>query len=114
MWGAPLTAPPPTASTGAVLGVTRSRSRPKVTNDNPYGESWFKTLKYAPMSPDRFESIHHARDFMDEFVGWCNHQHRHTGIGLHTPADLYGLADEKKTRLAARRVGPPPPPGSPK
>jgi transposase InsO family protein len=81
------------------LGVTRSHSRPKVSNDNPYSESWFKTLKYAPTFPERFESIHQARDFMDEFVGWYNHEHRHTGIGLHTPADVfYGLAEEKDAR----------------
>lgn len=84
------------------LGVTRSHSRPKVSNDNPYSESWFKTLKYAPTFPQRFSSIHHARDFMDEFVAWYNHEHRHSGIGLHTPADVfYGLAAEKDT---ARRA----------
>jgi len=84
------------------LGVTRSHSRPKVSNDNPYSESWFKTLKYAPTFPERFESIHHARDFMDAFVDWYNHQHRHSGIGLHTPADVfYGLADDKDTQRRA-------------
>ncbi|MGV0699227.1 IS3 family transposase, partial [Mycolicibacter sinensis] len=84
------------------LGVTRSHSRPKVSNDNPYSESWFKTLKYAPTFPERFESIHHARDFMDEFVAWYNHEHRHSGIGLHTPADVfYGLAAEKDTKRRA-------------
>ena len=83
-------------------GVTRSHSRPKVSNDNPYSESWFKTLKYAPTFPQRFESIHHARDFMDEFVDWYNHEHRHSGIGLHTPADVfYGLAGEKDTQRRA-------------
>ena len=83
----------------AELGVTRSHSRPKVSNDNPYSESWFKTLKYAPAFPERFASIHHARDFMDEFVAWYNHEHRHSGIGLHTPADVfYGLAEEKDTQ----------------
>lgn len=83
----------------AELGVTRSHSRPKVSNDNPYSESWFKTLKYAPRFPQRFQSIHHARDFMDEFVDWYNHEHRHSGIGLHTPADVfYGLAGEKDTK----------------
>ncbi len=81
------------------LGVTRSHSRPKVSNDNPYSESWFKTLKYAPTFPERFESLHHARDFINEFVGWYNHEHRHSGIGLHTPADVfYGLAKEKDTQ----------------
>lgn len=93
----------------AELGVTRSHSRPRVSNDNPYSESWFKTLKYAPDFPQRFQSIHHARDFMDEFVGWYNHEHRHSGIGLHTPADVfYGLADDKDTKrravLAAARA----------
>lgn len=84
------------------LGVTRSHSRPKVSNDNPYSESWFKTLKYAPTFPQQFQSIHHARDFMDEFVDWYNHQHRHSGIGLHTAADVfYGLAGEKDNRRRA-------------
>ncbi|BBY99588.1 transposase [Mycolicibacterium fallax] len=83
----------------AELGVTRSHSRPKVSNDNPYSESWFKTLKYAPTFPDRFESIHHARDFMDSFVAWYNHEHHHSSIGLHTPADVfYGLAAVKDTQ----------------
>nr|WP_235673561.1 IS3 family transposase [Mycolicibacter algericus] len=86
----------------ADLGVTRSHSRPKVSNDNPYSESWFKTLKYASMFPERFESIHHARYFMDDFVDWYNHQHRHSGIGLHTPADVfYGLAAAKDTQRRA-------------
>ncbi|WP_421921740.1 IS3 family transposase [Mycolicibacterium smegmatis] len=84
------------------LGVIRSHSRPKVSNDNPYSESWFKTLKYAPAFPERFESIHHARDFMDRFVQWYNHEHRHSGIGLHTPADVfYGLAGGKDTQRRA-------------
>jgi putative transposase len=86
----------------ADLQVTRSHSRPKVSNDNPYSESWFKTLKYAPVFPERFESIYHARDFMDQFVGWYNHEHRHSGIGLHTPADVfYGLAEEKDAHRRA-------------
>ena len=81
------------------LGVIRSHSRPKVSNDNPFSESWFKTLKYAPAFADRFESIHHARDFMDEFIAWYNHERRHSGIGLRTPADVfYGLAKEKDTQ----------------
>lgn len=86
----------------AELGVTRSHSRPKVSNDNPYSEAWFKTLKYAPTFPDRFESIYHARDFMDSFVAWYNHEHRHSGIGLHTPADVfYDLAAAKDTQRRA-------------
>jgi putative transposase len=78
----------------ADLGVVRSRSRPHVSNDNPYSEALFKTMKYLPVFPDRFASLAHARQFMDEFVHAYNHHHRHTGIGMHTPADVhYGLAD---------------------
>lgn len=78
----------------ADLGVTASRSRPHVSNDNPYSESLFKTMKYLPVFPDRFDDLADARRFLDEFVNAYNHHHRHTGIGLHTPADVhYGLAD---------------------
>ena len=77
------------------LGVTRSHSRPRVSNDNPYSEAWNKTLKYAPVFPQRFTSLQAARQFMSEFVDYYNHQHRHGGIGLHTPADVhYGLAGD--------------------
>lgn len=80
----------------ADLKVTRSHSRPKVSNDNPYSEALFKTLKYGPGFPERFTSISQAADFMNEFTNWYNHEHRHTGIGLHTPADVhYGLAAGK-------------------
>lgn len=76
------------------LGVTKSRSRPHVSNDNPYSESLFKTMKYLPAFPDRFTDLSHARSFLDEFVNAYNHHHRHSGIGMHTPADVhYGLAD---------------------
>ena len=71
------------------LDVTRSHSRPKTSNDNPYSEAWFKTLKYAPVFPDRFASLVEARAFMNDFVTWYNHAHRHSGIGLHTPADVH-------------------------
>jgi transposase InsO family protein len=94
------------------LGVTRSHSRPRVSNDNPFSESWFKTLKYAPVFPDRFGSLQHARSFFDEFVQHYNHEHRHAGIGLHTPADVhYGLAqatnDRRVQALAAARAANP-------
>lgn len=80
----------------ADLEVTRSHSRPRVSNDNPYSEALFKTLKYGPEFPERFGSLTEARQFMDSFTHWYNHEHRHTGIGLHTPADLhYGLATGK-------------------
>ena len=94
------------------LGVTRSHSRPRVSNDNPFSEAWFKTLKYAPVFPDRFGSLQHARSFLDEFVSFYNHEHHHSGIGLHTPADVhYGLADaviERRVQtLAAARTATP-------
>ena len=74
------------------LNVTRSHSRPRVSNDNPYSEAWFKTLKYAPVFPERFGSLQDARAFMDEFTQYYNHEHHHSGIGLHTAADVhYGL-----------------------
>lgn len=84
----------------ADLSVTRSHSRPKVSNDNPFSEAWFKTLKYAPTFPERFGSLADARAFIAGFVTFYNHAHHHTGIGLHTPADVhYGLAAD---RAAAR------------
>lgn len=80
----------------ADLQVTRSHSRPKVSNDNPYSEAWFKTLKYAPAFPERFGSLTDASAFMADFVTWYNHEHHHTGIGLHTPAEVhFGLAADK-------------------
>jgi transposase InsO family protein len=83
----------------ADLEVTRSHSRPRVSNDNPYSESLFKTLKYGPEFPERFVSLWAARKFMDGFAQWYNHEHRHTGLGLHTPADVhYGLATAKAAR----------------
>ena len=96
----------------ADLEVTRSHSRPKVSNDNPYSEAWFKTLKYAPVFPERFGSLAGARGFIDEFVSWYNHEYHHQGLGLHTPADVhYGLAaakaDERADVLAAARAARP-------
>jgi transposase InsO family protein len=96
----------------ADLGVTRSHSRPSVSNDNPYSESLFKTMKYAPVFPERFGSIGTARSFIDAFVTDYNHQHHHTGIGLHTPADVhYGHAStvdrqRSATLQAARQAHP--------
>lgn len=86
----------------ADLEVTRSHSRPRVSNDNPYSESLFKTLKYGPEFPERFGSLCEARQFMDTFTNWYNHEHRHTGIGLHTAADVhFGLAADKATDRCA-------------
>jgi len=77
------------------LHVTRSHSQPKTSNDNPYSEAQFKTLKYRPVFPDRFDSIEHARELCGEFFRWYNHDHRHSGIGLHTPASIhFGTATE--------------------
>jgi putative transposase len=77
------------------LGVARSHSRPHTSNDNPYSESAFKTLKYAPVFPDRFGSLADARAFGEAFFSYYNHEHRHSGIGLHTPASVhYGTAGE--------------------
>ena len=96
----------------ADLEVTRSHSRPRVSNDNPFSESLFKTLKYGPEFPERFGSLSEARQFMDAFAQWYNHEHRHTGIGLHTPADVhYGLdtdkaADRRAVLAAARAANP--------
>lgn len=73
----------------ADLGVLQSHSRPHVSNDNPYSEAQFKTLKYSPRFPKKFASIIDARAFLDEFFEHYNHQHRHSGIGLHTPADVH-------------------------
>jgi transposase InsO family protein len=93
----------------ADLEVTRSHSRPRVSNDNPYSESLFKTLKYGPEFPERFGSLSEAREFMDTFTHWYNHEHRHTGIGLHTPADVHfglaaGKAADRRAVLAAARA----------
>ena len=71
------------------LFITASRSRPHVSNDNPYSEAVNKTLKYAPVFPDRFTSLEHARAFLARFITYYNQHHRHSGIGLHTPASVH-------------------------
>jgi putative transposase len=76
------------------LGVTRTHSRPYVSNDNPYSESHFKTLKYQPEFPGRFGSIQDARAFCQDFFNYYNIEHRHSGIGLMTPEAVhYGRAE---------------------
>jgi putative transposase len=71
------------------LGVAASFSRPRISNDNPFSEAQFKTLKYRPEFPGRFESLEHARAFLREFFGWYNDEHRHSGIGFMTPAAVH-------------------------
>lgn len=79
----------PVAFLLADLGVTKTHSRPYVSNDNPYSESQFKTLKYRPEFPDRFGGIEDARAFCCPFFDWYNNEHRHTGIGMFTPAQVH-------------------------
>ena len=77
----------------ADLGVLQSHSRPHVSNDNPYSEAQFKTLKYSSQFPKKFQTLAHAREFVDDFFERYNNHHRHSGIALHTPHDVhYGHA----------------------
>jgi putative transposase len=92
----------PVAFLLADLGVTKTHSRPYTSSDNPYSESNFKTLKYRPEFPERFDDIEHARAHCRWFFDWYNHEHRHSGIGLMTPAAvLHGQAQQ----LHAARAG---------
>ncbi len=85
----------------ADLGIARTHSRPHVSNDNPFSESAFKTLKYCPAFPERFGSIADARAFCEQFFSYYNHEHRHSGIGLHTAASVhYGTATEVRAQRA--------------
>ncbi|MEU4218186.1 IS3 family transposase [Actinoplanes sp. NPDC026623] len=79
----------PVAFLLADLGVTKSHSRPRTSNDNPYSEAHFKTLKYRPDFPDRFDTIDQARAFCRTFFTWYNTAHRHSGIAWHTPHDVH-------------------------
>jgi putative transposase len=91
----------PVAMLLADLGVTKTHSRPYTSTDNPYSEAQFRTLKYRPEFPDRFDSIEHARAFCRQFFDWYNNQHRHSGIGLMTPAAVHY---ERATELHAARA----------
>lgn len=79
----------PVAALLADLGVIKSHSRPYVSDDNPYSESHFKTMKYRPNFPDRFQSIEEARAFCQTFFSWYNDEHRHSGLGYVTPAAMH-------------------------
>ncbi len=91
----------PVALLLADLGIVKSHSRPHTSNDNPFSEAQFKTLKYRPGFPDRFGSIEDARVFCQGFFPWYNTEHRHSGIGLMTPAIVHaGLAPEVQAARA--------------
>lgn len=84
------------------LGIIKSHSRPKVSNDNPYSEAAFKTLKYCPVFPDEFGSFADARSFCRRFFDYYNHEHYHSGIGLHTPFSVHiGTAQAIQDKRAA-------------
>lgn len=73
----------------ADLNIETSRNRPRVSNDNPYSEAWFKTAKYGPTYPDAFHSLDQARFWASRFVSWYNAEHRHSGIAWHTPQTVF-------------------------
>jgi putative transposase len=96
----------------ATLGVSKSHSRPRISNDNPFSESQFKTLKYRPEFPERFGSLQHALGVCRDLFHWYNHEHHHAGIALLTPATVHlGRAElvleaRHQTLLAAYRAHP--------
>src|SRR3546814_14130280 len=98
----------------ADLGVEQSHSRPHVSNDNPFSESQFKTLKYRPDFPARFGSIVDARSFCADFFLWYNHENHHSALAWLTPADVHhGCVEPRldaRTRVPDAAFAPPPPP----
>lgn len=93
----------PVALLLADLGVTKSHSRPHVSNDNPFSEAHFKTLKYRPQFPERFGSIEHARTFCRDFFPYYNTEHRHSSLGLMTPEAVH-TGSASNLRAARRDV----------
>jgi putative transposase len=94
------------------LAILKSHSRPKVSNDNPYSEAQFKTLKYCPAFPGEFGSLQDARAFCRAFFTYYNHEHRHSGIGLHTPYSVHigtapAIRDKRQAVLNAARAANP-------
>jgi putative transposase len=85
----------------ARLNIAQSRSRPHVSDDNPYSEAQFKTLKYCPAFPGEFGSIQDANVFCEAFFGYYNTEHRHSGIAMHTPASVH---DGTWVHVQARRA----------
>jgi putative transposase len=102
----------PVAFLLADFGVTKSHSRPYTSDDNPYSEAHFKTLKYRPDFPDRFASVEAARAFVRDLMQWYNHEHRHSGIGLlpphvvHTGNAPLWYAERERVLLAAHAATP--------
>jgi putative transposase len=96
----------------AALGLSKSHGRPHVSNDNPYSESQFKTVKYQPGFPDRFGSFEDALAFCQRLFPWYNHEHRHSGIACLTPADVHhgrahaALEDRRRVLEAAYEAHP--------
>jgi putative transposase len=84
------------------LGVIKSRSRPHVSNDNPFSEAQFKTLRYNPNFPTYFANIEQARAYIRDFLGWYNNDHHHIGLALLTPADVQN--GNSSQRLAQRNI----------
>ena len=87
------------------LHISQSHSRPHVSNDNPFSEAQFKTFKYCPAFPGEFGCLPDARAFSEVFFTYYNNEHRHSGIGLHTPASVH---DGTATQIQARRAAGPP------
>jgi len=94
--GAPMTAQT-VAQLLEELGVTKSHSRPHTSDDNPFSEAQFKTLKYRPDYPERFESLAHAHQWAMVFFDWYNNEHRHSSLGLMTPAAVHWGLDHQLT-----------------
>ena len=102
----------PVALLLADLGVTKTHSRPQVSNDNPFSEAQFRTLKYCPQFPDRFGSIEDGRAFCQSFFPWYNHEHHHSGLGFLPPAvvhfgDAPAVRAHRQVVLAAAYVAHP-------
>jgi transposase InsO family protein len=94
----------PVAFLLADLSVTQSHSRPYVSDDNPYSESHFRTLKYRPDFPERFGGIEDSRAFCQRFFAWYNEEHRHSGIERLTPSMVhYGQAGHPRAKASRAR-----------
>ena len=92
------------------LGIEASHSRPRVSNDNPFSEAQFRTVKYRPDFPDRFGSIEHARAIGHDLFAWYNDAHHHSGLSYLTPADVHYGARPRSLRSVTTRASRPTPP----